>query len=157
MPTSIEEARERVRKARERAILQPDGTLVQLLDDALEALSNDLLLTTSEVAQLLGIRSVNTVKALIRAGRIEAVKAGSHYRIPLTEVERLRHDATTQALGAASQLHAELDQLGLGKELTAAELEALSASRPGKLPWAQSSTSIEDPPEETHVATRHAS
>jgi excisionase family DNA binding protein len=49
----------------------------------------DDLITTGEAARLLGVRSVNTVKRLIREGRIQATRPGSHYRVRRADVERL--------------------------------------------------------------------
>ena len=46
-------------------------------------------ITTGEAARMLGVRSINTVKRLIRDGRLTAIKPGGHYRIASAEVERL--------------------------------------------------------------------
>lgn len=125
MVSSLAAVRERVVEARARAEQHQDNELLKLLDDALQALSDEALLTTTEVAQLLGIRSVNTIKAFIRAGRIDAQKVGSHYRISLREVERLSRDSTIQGLHASNRFHSDLDAMGLGAELTSEELQAL--------------------------------
>lgn len=45
-------------------------------------------ITTGEAARLLGVRSINTVKRLIRDGRLTAMRPGSHYRVLLADVER---------------------------------------------------------------------
>jgi excisionase family DNA binding protein len=48
------------------------------------------LLTTGHLARALGV-TINTVKAWIRAGRLEAIRLPSgHHRIPRRELERLR-------------------------------------------------------------------
>jgi len=135
MITPIEALREEAVKARKRAEKYGDKDLLAVLDALLDLLGEGTLLTTTEAAQLLGIRSVNTVKALIRAGRIKAQKVGSHYRVSLNEVERLTRDATIRSLHASSRLEAELGKLGLDREMSDEEMQALSASRPGTLPW----------------------
>lgn len=45
--------------------------------------------TTGEAARLLGVRSINTVKRMIRDGRLRATRPGSHYRVRRADVERL--------------------------------------------------------------------
>ncbi len=109
--------------------------VVEKLDRILAGLDDEVLLTTREAAGLLGIGSVNTIKAMAHAGRIQSRKVGTHYRIPLSEVERLRHDTTIRGLRASSRIHTEVDALGSTKGLTAQELEDLEEARPGTLPW----------------------
>jgi len=111
--------------------------VVEKLDRILAGLDDDVLLTTREAAGLLGIGSVNTIKAMAHAGRIQSRKVGTHYRIPLSEVERLRHDTTIRGLRASSSIHAEVAALGSTEGLTAEELEDLEEARPGILPWEQ--------------------
>lgn len=49
-------------------------------------------LTTGAVARAMGV-TINTVKAWIRRGQVEAVRLPSgHYRIPASELQRLRGD-----------------------------------------------------------------
>lgn len=45
--------------------------------------------TTGEAAKLLGVRSVNTVKRMIREGRLSATQPGAHYRIRRDDVDRI--------------------------------------------------------------------
>ncbi len=54
-------------------------------------------ITTGEAARMLGVRSINTVKRLIRDGRLTAIKPGGHYRIPADEVRRLARGGATEA------------------------------------------------------------
>ena len=152
----IETLRERAIKARERAEKYEDKDLLAVLDAFLDLLGAGTLLTTTQVAQLLGIRSVNTVKALIRAGRIEAQKVGSHYRVSLNEVERLTRDSMIRGLHDASRLHADLSELGLDREMTDDEMQALSASRPGTLPWRRADTPGHPSTKDESDAQRHA-
>lgn len=46
-------------------------------------------ITTGEAARMLGARSINTVKRLIRDGRLGAIKPGAHYRVDAKAVRRL--------------------------------------------------------------------
>lgn len=45
--------------------------------------------STGEAARLLGVRSVNTVKRLIRDGHLRAIRPGSHYRVSLEDIRRV--------------------------------------------------------------------
>lgn len=47
-------------------------------------------ITTGEAARMLGVRSINTVKRLIRDGRLTAIRPGGHhYRVARRDAERL--------------------------------------------------------------------
>ena len=78
---------------------------------------------------------MNTIKAMVHVGRIQARKVGTHYRIPLAEVERLRGDATIRGLQASSRVQAEVAALGAASAMTDDELQDLDDARPGTLPW----------------------
>jgi excisionase family DNA binding protein len=131
----LADLRQELQAARAEAAQAQNGAVVERLDRILAGLEDDMLLTTTEAAGLLGIGSVNTLKALIHAGRVRARKVGTHYRIPLAEVERLRHDATIRALQATSRIHVETAALGGPEGLSAQELDDLEAARPGCVPW----------------------
>ena len=62
-----------------------NAVVVEKLDRILDGLDDEVLVTTTGTAALLGIGSVNTIKAMVRAGQIQARKVGTHDRIPLTE------------------------------------------------------------------------
>jgi excisionase family DNA binding protein len=131
----LTDLRQELEAARAEAVQAKNARVVEKLDRILAGLDDEVLLTTREAAGLLGIGSVNTIKAMAHAGRIQARKVGTHYRIPLSEVERLRHDATIRGLQASSRIHAEVAGLGATEGLTAQELEDLEEARPGTLPW----------------------
>ncbi len=58
-------------------------------------------LTTGDVARAFGV-TINTVKAWIRAGTLEAVRLPSgHFRIPARELERLREQGRVESLRRA--------------------------------------------------------
>jgi len=46
-------------------------------------------ITTGEAARMLGVRSINTIKRLIRDGRLTAIRPGGHYRVLFADVERM--------------------------------------------------------------------
>jgi hypothetical protein len=46
-------------------------------------------LSTGQAAQALGVRSINTVKRLIRQGRLRAIRPGGHFRVSAEDVRRL--------------------------------------------------------------------
>jgi len=142
---TLDAVRDRLARARERAAMGSDQELLRELDELLEIVTSGvIMLTTADAAKLLGIRSVNTIKALIHAGRIDARKVGSHYRIPLVEIARLLEDRTIQGLQASSRLHATLETLGPTEELTAEELSILTASQPGVSPWKRAGVAAAD-------------
>jgi Helix-turn-helix domain len=93
------------------------------------------LLTTTEAAELLGMRSVNTLKVLLRTERVPTVKHGNRTMIPLSELLRLRSSRRLRDLRAVDRLHDESANLGADEGMSDKELEALSAGRPGTLPW----------------------
>jgi len=131
----LTDLRQELESARAAAAEANSPTVVEKLDKILAGLDDEVLLTTREAAGLLGIGSVNTIKAMAHAGRIQSRKVGTHYRIPLSEVERLRHDTTIQGLQASSRLHAEVAEQGTTEPLSLEELEDLEDARPGTLPW----------------------
>ncbi|MGH2402303.1 MAG: nucleotidyltransferase domain-containing protein [Candidatus Limnocylindria bacterium] len=52
-------------------------------------------ITTGEAARMLGVRSINTIKRLIRDGRLTAIRPGGHYRVARQDVERLGSSPVT--------------------------------------------------------------
>jgi excisionase family DNA binding protein len=135
MQMVLTDLRQELEAARAEAARAKNAGVVEKLDRILAGLDDEMLLTTREAAALLGIGSVNTIKAMVHAGKIQSRKVGTHYRIPLAEVERLRHDSIVRGLQVASRIHAEIDALGTTEGLSAEELEDLEAARPGTLPW----------------------
>lgn len=113
--------------------------VVQAVDRALQALDGSRLLTTTEAAELLGIRSVNTLKALVIRNGIPYERHGNRMMLPLAEVERLRESPLLRGLRASEALHDTIADLGPtgrdGEGLTAEEMQDLEAARPGRLPW----------------------
>ena len=100
-----------------------------------EATTRDHLLTTSEAAAALGVKSVNTVKYWCKSGYIQGIKRNGRTLVPLSEIERIREDDRVRIIRAADQLDDETEDLGGSDGLSDEELQSLSASRPGTLPW----------------------
>ena len=86
------------------------------------AIDGDISLTTGQAAERLGVKSINTVKSLVRAGKLEAHRGGEtgRFRIPLASLlafietpafHRLQHDErewdALEALGMTDAQAAE--------------------------------------------------
>ena len=110
--------------------------VVQTVDRALHTLEESRLLTTSEAADLLGIRSVNTLKLLVHRLDIPYARHGSRMMIRLADVEQMQHRVEVSGIRASDQAHDESGILG-GDGLSQEQLEDLSHARPGALPWQQ--------------------
>lgn len=101
----------------------------------LHALEGEPLLTTTEAAALLGIRSRNTVKALVRRLGLRYERNGNRMMIPLAELERVRESAEVRGIRASDAAHEAMVGLATDEPLSADELDALDAGRPGRTPW----------------------
>ena len=110
--------------------------VVQHVDSALHALDGSRLLTTTEAAELLGIRSVNTLKLLVLRLGVPYARHGNRMMLPLSEIERLHESAEVRGIRASDRAHDAVAVLG-GDGLSQDELDALSQSRPGTVPWQQ--------------------
>jgi len=105
-----------------------------------ELLHDDALVTTTQAAKLLGIGSINTVKAMVRGGEIaEAQKVGNRTMIPLREIKRLQGTSLVydlQAIAAALSAGAPPDE-DEEAPMSQEQMDILEAGRPGTLPWQQ--------------------
>ena len=113
---------------------------VRALKVALRDVDGERLLTTTEAAQLLGVRSINTIKSWCRTGYIKGVAHGNRTLIPLSEIERIQNSDRVRGIRIAEELHAESAELGGDEEMSQEELDALDAGRPGTLPWQRDGT-----------------
>lgn len=108
--------------------------VVETVDRALRTLDETRLLTTTEAADLLGIRSVNTLKLLVRRLGIPYRQHGSRMMLALADVERLQDRIEVRGIRASDRAHDEALALG-GNRLSIEELDDLSSARPGVVPW----------------------
>lgn len=131
----ITEMRRALEEIRQHAQQGDLGAVQRAADDALSQLGGDELLTTTEAALVLGIRSVNTLKLLVRRLKIPYVMHGNRMMIPLAEVERLQNEDEVGAVRASDRLHDESAGLGGDAGLNEGELADLERGRPGRLPW----------------------
>lgn len=131
---TIVELREELEQVRELVLHGDRDGALGTLDHALRELDAERLLTTTEAASFLGVRSVNTLKLLLRQERIATVQHGNRAMVPLGELERLCDSERVRGLRASDGLHDAAEALG-GEALSEAELVDLEAGRPGTLPW----------------------
>jgi hypothetical protein len=133
---------ERLRKDLQTVIEQAEAgntaEVVRTAQKALRELDGARLLTTTEAAEALGVRSINTVKLWCRTGFLSSVQRGNRMMIPLAEIERAQNDERVRAIRAADKLHDASSNLGVPEGLTDEEMQQLSAARPGRLPWQRS-------------------
>lgn len=137
------QVREDIRHARALAAARGEDDVVQLLDSALATVAPERLLTTTEAAEYLQIRSVNTLKALVRAEQLHVVYHGNRMMIPLAELERVREGTLVRAIQASDRDHDQADVEFGTAGLTEEQLAALEAGRPGRLPWYRDGISAE--------------
>lgn len=132
---SIAELRTELEKLRAQVEAGERDEAIHTIDDALRELDGDHLLTTTEAASLLHIRSVNTLKLLCRRGDIGYVMRGNRMMIPVSEIERVQDSEPVRMIQALDKAHDEIEDFGGPDGLTEDEMEILHASRPGSLPW----------------------
>lgn len=134
--------REKLAEARIAARAGDIVATIHNLDLALRELAPQHLLTTTEAAELLGVRSVNTIKLWCRAGYLHGIQIGGRTMIPLSEVERIMGGDQVHMAQTLDTLHEDIEDFGTEAGLTDEQLQDLAASRPGKLPWQNRSMSV---------------
>jgi hypothetical protein len=132
---SIKDLRKELEEIRAYAREGDLAQVVHTVDRALHTLAGDQLATTTEAAQLLGIRSVNTLKLLVRRSGIRYELHGNRMMIPLAELERIQDSPEVRGIRASDRAHDAAEDLGAPQGLTPAQMEELQAARPGRLPW----------------------
>lgn len=105
------------------------------IERALNGADRRKLLTTTEAADALGVRSVNTIKYWVKTGYLQGVKRNERTMIPAAEIERIIDDDRVRQMRAAEELDDLTNELGLGRPMTDEEMQILEATRPGTLPW----------------------
>ena len=109
--------------------------IIHTARDALHTLDGGRLLTTREAASHLGIRSINTLKAIVIRNGIPYQRVGNRMMLSLAELEHLKHDPLMRGLKAAEALHDTSKIPGTDEGLTDEEMRNLEDTRPGRLPW----------------------
>ncbi|HEY8309534.1 MAG TPA: helix-turn-helix domain-containing protein [Gemmatimonadaceae bacterium] len=132
---SITKAREELQRARQLIASGKSEEALQNLDQAIREMEPERLLTTTEAAEALGVRSVNTIKGWCHTGYLRGVGRGSRIMIPLAEVERIQNSDQVRAIRASDVLHEASRDFSLPSGLDDEQLRDLAASRLGKLPW----------------------
>lgn len=132
---SITKAREELQRARQLIASGKSDEALHTLDQAIQEMKPERLLTTTEAAEALGVRSVNTIKGWCHTGYLRGVGRGSRIMIPLAEVERIQNSDQVRAVRASDLLHEASRDFALPSGLDDEQLRDLAASRPGKLPW----------------------
>jgi Helix-turn-helix domain len=99
--------------------------------DLLRDLDRDALVTTTEAATLLGIRSVNTLKMLVKRHGLRKEQVGNRTMIPVGELERLQETRIVRDIQASDRAHDRTTLLGSDDGMSSDQLDALSGSRPG--------------------------
>ena len=131
----LDEARHGLRRARERVLAGDVETAVEQIDQVLEEIAPQRLLTTAEAAALLGVRFETIISIWCRTGFLDCVTDASDPLIPTTEVERVMDSPQVRSIRRSDQLHDASAELGSEEGLDDEELRDLAESRPGRLPW----------------------
>ena len=133
--------------------MHPVTTIEQTLDEAEAAARNadldtlkikltelralvgpEQLLTTGEAATLLGVKSVNTVKALARTGKIPFRQApGKQMRLSLAGVLDFKATREFRQLKVSEQIHDATAMLG--GDVIPPDILADAAPAPESVPW----------------------
>jgi hypothetical protein len=122
----LERVREHVEKG-ERA------EAIELLTQLQELWQSEQTVTTTEAARFLGIRSINTLKALLKAEGIQTTMNGSRIMVPIGELLKLKDSRRVRRIRASDAAHA--GSFDDDVAMTQPEMEILRDARPGSLPW----------------------
>lgn len=132
---TIPQLRRELEEIRAQARAGDLARVVQTVDEALSILDDTRLLTTSEAARLLGIRSVNTLKLLVRRLGMPYEMHGNRMMLALSTLESLQQSVELRGIQASDRAHDEIQALDTEDALPEAALEDLARARPGRLPW----------------------
>lgn len=109
--------------------------VTDVLRAAVRPVQEDVLITTTEAAQVLGVRSVNTIKRWVREGLLEGYRRGGRVLVSRSSVEQMAQDSVVGRQRAYEQgLAAALAPFDIGDDVPAEELETMTQR--GRAPWA---------------------
>lgn len=132
---TIDEVRGALRRAREHALAGETATAVAGIDRALAELAPRRLLRPAAAAAALGIESDLVVVLWCQSGFLACQATAGDPLIPMSEIERvLEHDEVAE-MRTLDRLHRLSALPGSDDGMSEDELELLSDSRPGRLPW----------------------
>jgi hypothetical protein len=140
----ITSLRDELRQARALAESGDIAGVLRLLDQALAELDDTRLVTIEAAASLLGVRSPIVLQALMRVNGVRTEAHDDTVLVPLSEVARIDDSEWVQQLRASDRLHDIADAFGTDEPMTQEEMDALSASRPGQLPWKRAHDAARD-------------
>jgi excisionase family DNA binding protein len=134
-PMIVREVRDHIEAART-LIAEGDTAEAQKhLALAARQLDPGAMLTTTEAAEMLGIRSKNTIKAMARRGQIAAAIVGTRYMIPMTEIIRLQDEPVIHELHTIQRDYARMAFPGSDDPISDEEMESMREGHAGTLPW----------------------
>jgi excisionase family DNA binding protein len=129
---SVQIWRRELREARTALTTGNTARSLAVIDQVLAEMDETTLLTTTEAAGLLGVRSPNTIKGWVRTGYLRGVQRGGRLLIPLAEVDRIQESDQVQMVRADALLHEASAEFGVEDGLNDEELAALTRSRPDR-------------------------
>lgn len=142
----MSELRDELRRARD---LTESGDLAEvqrILDQAVDDLRPDRLVTMVEAAEILGLRAVEALGAIMRHEGLPIEPLGDTWVVPLSEVDHVRDSEWVREMRELDVLHALTGNFGAGGPMTDEELDALDAGRYGTLPWKRNADAKLDRP-----------
>jgi excisionase family DNA binding protein len=103
---------------------------------------SELLATTGEAAQALGVRSVNTIKRWAHEGRLQGVRRGGRIKVTWDSIRQMANSPTLHAEQQFERdLGAKLGVFGVDEE----ETPRLTGAWRGRSPWDRTAPEPNEP------------
>jgi hypothetical protein len=131
----LDEVRGELRRAREHALAGETATAVAGIDRALAELAPRRLLSPAAAAAALGIESDLIVVLWCRSGFLACEATAGDPLVPVSEIERVMESDEVAEMRASDRLHDLSWPWDEDDRMSEEEMEILSATRPGRLPW----------------------
>lgn len=129
----INESIKRLHQARELMSVGKSTEAMELLEELEEIWQPEQTVTTTEAARFLGIRSINTLKAMLKTEGIPVTRNGNRIMVPLGELLKLRDNQKVRRIRVSDAAHAA--SFDDDVPMSQAEMDVLHDTRPGTLPW----------------------